>query len=150
MIQRIQSLYILLAFFLGLISLFIPWVTYQQSDVTFVFKLFSSDQTVLSAMLTSTMVAIFCAIALGSLISFKNRKRQMMLVKVTMAIALMVISAFAFDHYQNIQALKVDGELSMNYGLPAVFPVINLILLWLANRGVKKDEDLIKSVDRLR
>lgn len=73
-----------------------------------------------------------------------------MLVKVTMAIALMVISAFAFDHYQNIQALKVDGELSMNYGLPAVFPVINLILLWLANRGVKKDEDLIKSVDRLR
>lgn len=150
MIQRIQSLYILLAFFLGLISLFIPWVTYQQSDVTFVFKLFSSDQTVLSAMLTSTMVAIFCAIALGSLISFKNRKRQMMLVKVTMAIALMVISAFAFDHYQNIQALKVDGELSMNYGLPAVFPVINLILLWLAHRGVKKDEDLIKSVDRLR
>lgn len=150
MIQRIQSLYILLAFFLGLISLYIPWVTYQQSDVSFVFKLFSSDQAVLSAMLTSTMVAVFCAIALGSLISFKNRKRQMMLVKVTMVIALLVISAFAFDHYQNIQVLKVDGELSMNYGLPAVFPVINLILLWLAHRGVKKDEDLIKSVDRLR
>ena len=62
----------------------------------------------------------------------------------------MLLLCFDFDHYQKIERLKALGEVTMSYGFPIIFPVVNLILLWLAHRGVKKDEDLIRSVDRLR
>ncbi len=74
----------------------------------------------------------------------------MNLIKLSMMLSILVILGFAFDHYNNIQSLSAVGDLTMSYELPVVFPVVNLILLWLALRGVKKDEDLIKSVDRLR
>ena len=114
------------------------------------FKTFSSEQTSMGGMLTSILVALFSALALIIVGSFKKRARQMWLIKLAMVLAVLVLIGFAFDHYQNIQALKLNGELDMNYGLPVIFPPASLILLWLAYRGVKKDEDLIKSVDRLR
>jgi glucan phosphoethanolaminetransferase (alkaline phosphatase superfamily) len=150
MIQRIQSLYLFLVLLLLLLSFFISWVTYYQADSAFIFEPLSSDPSALSVMLTSVMVLVFGAITLAALVSFKSRKRQMTLVRTAIVFAFLIIAAFAFDHYQNIQVLKANGEMTMNYGLPAVFPLVNLILLWMAHRGVKKDEDLIKSVDRLR
>ena len=36
------------------------------------------------------------------------------------------------------------------YLIRIVIPVVNLILLLLASRGIKKDDDLVKSYDRLR
>jgi hypothetical protein len=38
----------------------------------------------------------------------------------------------------------------IDYGLGMYLPVIALAFTFLANRGIKKDEDLVKSVDRLR
>jgi len=71
MIQRIQSFYLLLAFLLGLISLFLPWVTYLQGDMILAFKTFSSEQTSMGGMLTSILVALFSALALIIVGSFK-------------------------------------------------------------------------------
>ena len=37
-----------------------------------------------------------------------------------------------------------------NYGLALVFPIIGVLFAFLGNKNVKKDEMLIKSVDRIR
>ena len=150
MIQRIQSLYLFLSLLLGLMSLFIPWVTYEQGEVAYVFEAFHFNAELINTTATSLLIILLSALVAVGLISFKNRKLQMRLIKTAMFLSMMLLLGFAFDHYQNIERLKALGEVTMSYGFPIIFPVVNLILLWLAHRGVKKDEDLIRSVDRLR
>jgi hypothetical protein len=41
-------------------------------------------------------------------------------------------------------------NLRANYLLPAFLPVVMVVCLFLAARGIYKDEKLIKSLDRLR
>jgi hypothetical protein len=45
----------------------------------------------------------------------------------------------------------LSGEaLVSEKGIGMFFPIIVILLLVLANKAIKKDEDLVKSVDRLR
>ena len=53
---------------------------------------------------------------------------------------LMVIAAIEGDSY----------ELDVAYFIGMAFPLVNLVLEILAIRGIKKDIELLKSVDRLR
>ena len=48
-------------------------------------------------------------------------------------------------------SLILPGEAAVSEkGIGMFFPVIVILLLVLANKAIKKDEDLVKSVDRLR
>jgi hypothetical protein len=48
-------------------------------------------------------------------------------------------------------SLTVSGEASVSEkGIGMFIPIIVIVLLALANKAIKKDEDLVKSVDRLR
>ena len=47
--------------------------------------------------------------------------------------------------------LNLSGEIEISEkGIGSAIPLVTIILLVLANRAIKKDEDLVKSVDRLR
>jgi len=49
------------------------------------------------------------------------------------------------------QSLNLSGEtLVSEKGIGLVLPIIVVLLLVMANKAIKKDEDLVKSVDRLR
>jgi ABC-type polysaccharide transport system permease subunit len=49
------------------------------------------------------------------------------------------------------QSLNVSGETQVSEkGIGIFLPIISIVLLALANKAIKKDEDLVKSVDRLR
>ena len=41
-------------------------------------------------------------------------------------------------------------EISTSYGLGLIIPLVEMVLLFLASLGINKDENLIKSLDRLR
>ena len=43
---------------------------------------------------------------------------------------------------------KLEADITWKY--PVIFPVIALIFNYLAMRGIAKDENLVKSLDRLR
>ncbi len=51
-----------------------------------------------------------------------------------------------------VQIAQLKQELGMvaSYKLPCVFPLIGAVLVFLAYRGIKKDEELVKSYDRIR
>jgi hypothetical protein len=59
---------------------------------------------------------------------------------------LIILNALLF--YQFL-GLKSAGVMFF-YRLPFIFPVISAILTYLAFRSIKKDDDLVKSYDRLR
>jgi hypothetical protein len=131
MIQRIQSIYLLVATIaMALISFKVPvWTLNEQlfmaQDDTKMFIL-----TVAGALLS--LIGIFM---------FKNRKLQMKLIRLIVLVE-MVIGVRLFMVLQEFEV-----SLNTNCILLLAFAFVALIM---AYRGVKKDDDLVRSVDRIR
>lgn len=129
MLQRIQSVWLLLAL-LGSIFLI-----YTSEDVV----IYNSPYLFLGLCVVALLTE---AIAL---FSFRNRKLQIRLANIGMLLNALLIGLTLY------WLLKLSG--GMNFpekGIEPVFPVISWISLAIANVFIKKDERLVKSVDRLR
>ena len=131
MIQRIQSIYLLgAAISMTLISFKVP--VYNLNETLFM----AQDDT---KMFVLTIVgAIF---SLLSLFMFKNRKFQMKLIRFTVLIQ-MIIGIRIFMLFNKFEVI-------LNYSFLFLM-TFTLIALIMAYRGVKKDDDLVRSVDRIR
>lgn len=155
MIQRIQSLFLFLAALSAAIMFVFPLANfYGDSNFTFyVYKLaFHDPEPSLQLspyFLLPLMGVIILIILLASLaiFSFKNRKRQMTLTKISMALTLVLLAGY-FLGYMGILEKAVGNP--PEYQFSSFMPVLVFIFLFLANRGINKDEKLIKSMDRLR
>ncbi|MGH1385877.1 DUF4293 domain-containing protein [Kordia sp.] len=137
MIQRIQSLYMLL-------------VAAIAGGLTFVFSLYTlEDKVEVFAKDDPLYLGLFmasAALALITIFLFKNRKLQFVLNRFNILFHLILLGIFVY------RMLSVSGEIDKisEKGIGVVLPLISIVLLVLANRAIKKDEDLVKSVDRLR
>lgn len=136
MIQRRQSLYLLLVVILNalLLSIIPLW---KQEDGEWVF---ASD-------FMESMIAVIAslAFALFSIFLFKNRKLQFVLGRLNILINFFAIGFFVYT------ALNLPGEFEISEkGIGGLIPLVSIVFLALANKAIKKDEDLVKSVDRFR
>ena len=131
MIQRIQSIYLLVAAIsMTLISFKVP--VYNLNETLFM----AQDDT---KMFVLTIVgAIF---SLLGLFMFKNRKFQMKLIRLTVLIQ-MIIGIRIFMLFNKFEVVLNNSFLFLM--------TFTLIALIMAYRGVKKDDDLVRSVDRIR
>lgn len=129
MLQRIQTVWIFLAV-LGAVFL----------NIT------AQDFDVLGAYLTinvSTVILILFGVS--SIFSFRNRKRQILLNNISIIINALLIGLLAY------WLLNLSGGISIpEKGIEPVFPFLSIVCLLLANMFIRKDERLVKSVDRLR
>ena len=136
MLQRIQTIYLLCAVGIsaGLIYVFELWVT--EADL----KVFADDVNyVFAAFLTSAFLSLV------SIFRYKNRKSQFMLGRLNIILNFILLGFFAY------QSLNISGEAFVSEkGIGIFLPILSIVLLALANKAIKKDEDLVKSVDRLR
>ncbi|MGC6431461.1 MAG: DUF4293 domain-containing protein [Jejuia sp.] len=136
MLQRIQTVYLLLAAAnaLGLVFEFHLWVTNDGLAV------FAKDQLpYFAAFLVSGVLALI------TIFLFKNRKLQFVLGRLNIILNFILLGFFVY------LSLNVSGEtLVSEKGIGMFLPIISIVLLALANKAIKKDEDLVKSVDRLR
>lgn len=129
MLQRIQTIWMLLSV-LAAAFLFITG-----DDV----QLFGNLSIINIASIILVLIGVF------SLISFKNRKLQILLNKISIIINALLIGILSY------WLLNLSG--GMNFpekGIEPLFPFIAVICLLIANVYIKKDEKLVKSVDRLR
>ncbi len=136
MLQRIQSIYLALVFILS-------------SVLPFVFPLWKLDGEPFYFMMNIVYAIFFglsTALALLSIISFKKRQQQFVMNRLNMILNLILIGLFVY------RALNLPGETSAvsEKGIGMFLPIISIVMLVLANKAIKKDEDLVKSVDRLR
>jgi peptidoglycan/LPS O-acetylase OafA/YrhL len=146
MIQRIQSLFLLLAG-AGAFSLFaLPFATTQDSVASSpllndaVFNL--QDNVILLI-----LFVLGGALSLGAIFLFKNRKLQMRLARISFIANLLGMVVVAFLYLNDaVNQANVDPK----DGIGAYMPIISMILLFLAIRYIKKDDTLVKSMDRLR
>ncbi|MCW3461938.1 DUF4293 domain-containing protein [Chitinophaga nivalis] len=146
MIQRIQSLYLLLAAGGGTAALFYNLWKAKLSNGTETYVNASSNYLLFVLYTIIILVALIC------IFLFKKRKLQF---RLTIFNILFTTGAIAYQYYivqETANKLSTGGTTiaSASY-LPASFlPILIIIFLFLAARGIYKDEKLIKSLDRLR
>ncbi|MDB4088156.1 DUF4293 domain-containing protein [Flavobacteriales bacterium] len=150
MIQRIQTVYLAISAFCLALTFFISFSNYDIMGANEIFNAtginFEGDFTFLPVIFNVGLSIIF---AFVSIISFKNRKTQLKLnlVNYLIIIALIVLIFINFNGIENGMELSED---SIHYGIGMFLPIISLVCLFMANRAIKSDERLIKSMDRIR
>ena len=143
MIQRIQSIYLLIV---GIISGGLTFVCSLWSSVKA--TVFSVDLFSSATLLLKTIPSAFFLSAILSVITiflYSNRKLQFVLGRLNILTNLFLLGVLVYV------SQTLSGETAVSEkGIGMFFPIISIVLLVLANKAIKKDEDLVKSVDRLR
>ena len=137
MIQRIQTIYLLLAFVVtGILLFFIPLWTLNDGKAFYFMQ--SQVYTILLGLSTT--------LTLLSIVSYKKRQNQFVIGRLNIILNLILLGLFVY------RSLNISGEtvLVSEKGIGMFLPILAIVLLVLANKAIKKDEDLVKSVDRLR
>jgi hypothetical protein len=144
MIQRIQSVYLLIATLLsgGLIFMLKLWVNEEGVDF-FVFDSFSSNSLLLKVMAVLFFVSAF--LTLIAIFQFKKRQLQFVLGRLSILINFIILGIVVYFS-QNL-----SGETTVSEkGIGLMIPILTILFVAIANKAIKKDDELVKSVDRLR
>ena len=86
-----------------------------------------------------------------SIFDFKNRKRQVMMVQISLI--LLVALAVGILMYPDMAGIPVEDSLSdltIDFNWNIIFVALPWILTYLAIRKIKKDEAMVRSADRMR
>lgn len=160
MIQRIQSVYLLLAALTLALLFMLPLYTvdlvvdgntklfkimvtgtYEKgiTDVAYTLIRVNRPQFfITSIMILGLLVCIFL---------YRDRKRQLRVVRlwIILEFALMIFLLSMAKHEMNIL-----GKSSAKYGYGAFLPSLSVVFTALASRAIRKDEALVRAADRLR
>ncbi len=141
MIQRIQSLWLLLAGIAGLITYKMPLWSGKLQDGS-IKNFVGSENLALFASIVATCLLGFITIFL-----FRNRKTQknLSLLGMLLSVGIIALEFFSVDSYKSSL-----NFMESSWQIGAIMPILMVILFFLAYQGIRNDEKLIKSVDRLR
>ena len=137
MIQRIQTIYLILALVVtGVLPYLFP--LWQLNDGTEFYFMSNMLYTVLFGL--STTLSLLC------ILFYKKRQNQFVMNRLNILLNLILLGLFVY------YSLNLSGETVMvsEKGIGMFLPIVAIVFLVLANKAIKKDEDLVKSVDRLR
>ena len=136
MLQRIQTLYLLISAIIagGLIFVFHLWTT--ENDV----PVYAKDNLVYLLMFLGSAL-----LSLISIFKYKTRQTQFVLGRLNIILNFILLGLFVY------RSLNLSGETDVSEkGIGILLPIFSIVFLVLANKAIKKDEDLVKSVNRLR
>lgn len=140
MIQRIQTVWFLIAtLLLGLTFLF---DIYKQTSIADLANLSLGND-----LLGIITVSVAMLLSFYTIFLFKNRKKQITfawfsIISALVAFAYLYIACDRYTEQYNI----VDGH----YWIGLFMPLLSLVFLFMGLFGIRKDQKLIKSLDRLR
>ncbi|TVQ86877.1 MAG: DUF4293 family protein [Bacteroidetes bacterium] len=155
MLQRIQSVYLFLVFIFALLFLILPVATLNIGDDTHVIRLWGVSQETAELLfeynrvlgiLSILLAFIVMILAIFTTFQYKKRLYQIRLGKLNILLhIMMVVSTFFY-----LDVLKKGWEDFFSYGAAIIFPLLSMVLILMANRAIRRDEQLIRSADRLR
>jgi hypothetical protein len=164
MLQRIQTLFLALAAIALIVLFFYPIATITEfSEIQS--KILETDYynlkitgfsdpspdsipvmnrfVFIPALVIVIMIIILIVYAIGR---YKHRIHQLKLVKISIFLNIILVAGI----FLNYPKLFTTGQIRIESGMGAYFPLISLVFLVIANRYILKDEKLVRSSDRLR
>lgn len=154
MIQRIQTIYLLLVAILIGTFYFFPFASFViEQDMSIchlsISGLIPDASGAKPLFLVKPVIILLSLILLVDIVAIALYKRRMLQIKICIAsIVLLVGLQGLLYYYINVAGHQLGSAPS--YKLIFVFPLISAVLTYLAIRGIAKDEALIRSLDRLR
>ena len=151
MIQRIQSVYLLIVTILLVVTLCQPVGTFVEADaitahsfkplgVSFADGTFQSTWGMFGLLLVSAIIAF------ATIFLFRNRMLQ---VRMTIFNSLLLIGYYiVFGVF--LYSLKADMTATYRIGWALCLPAVCIILNYLAFRAIYRDEIMVRAADRLR
>jgi 4-amino-4-deoxy-L-arabinose transferase-like glycosyltransferase len=155
MIQRIQSLYLLLTSLLSVLFLsgsFLTFLNNSETEITVNFRgIWQSagegNVTLIGHQIVlSVLIILILLISIAAIFLYRNRKFQMKLTIAIIFLAAASVAVMVFYSFSIIRKFNVD----IVPGIKMFMPLIIIIFGILAYRRIEKDENLIRSYDRLR
>ena len=136
MIQRIQTVYLIVsALVMGALFIWFPTILGEDGSVII-------DR---SEPLVFGLISISIIFTIISILNFKKRQSQFVINRLNIISNFILLGVFVY------RSLTLSGEaLVSEKGIGVFIPIISIVFLVLANKAIKRDEDLVKSVDRLR
>ena len=147
MIQRIQTAYLLIA---GLLTASLYKLKFAElvvnGDVYFFNAkgIFNGDEMVFNGIPILIFIGIITLLHFVIIGLYKKRIRQ---IRVTVFTILLLIGLFGMFFYFTFAGFD-DAKVA--FKVPVAFPVVAIILDWLAIRSIGKDEALVRSLNRIR
>lgn len=142
MIQRVQSLFLLLTTLLSGVLFFIPLFELPAAAADIAPRLFMIGSNAL-------LLTLCAAIGISSFIVifiYRNRPFQLKACRLIL-ILIFILIALLFYTSDTISS-GLDQKVLFKIG--TYLPMLQVIFVFLAHRGIKKDDELVKSADRLR
>ena len=154
MIQRIQTLYLLAIVVLSCLAFFLPTASFYISESDIPFKLNYQGIEGVDNMNTWSLKiisGIIPIIALVTIFLFKQRATQIRLSLTNMFLMLGWYVIFFMTVIQSANTMSAEWpDVRWIPNVSASFPLVCIILSWLAIRAIGKDIALLKSLNRLR
>lgn len=153
MIQRIQSVYLLLAAILMAATVCTPLaILFDMQHYSF--YLFKStglfeNATILAypTYAVAVLAAVAALLSFVTIFLFKKRKVQIKLCYILLLVIVLFYAVFAIYLYTALGVLNIEFS-KVLYGL--ALPAISFVLTVLALSKIKADEKLIQSLNRIR
>lgn len=157
MIQRIQTIYLIIGavacilllntfFALGSLSDDAPVVLEAASGTTFDDGKFTiSDNVVILA-----ITCLASLLAILSIFLYRKRSLQAQLTSFFILLAVVINGLGFYLMYQDLLQVQENIQTSFQVTLGSFLPAIALICGFLALKGIRKDDKIVKSMDRLR
>lgn len=150
MLQRIQTIYLLVSIIFFGFTNFFPIASGNLFELyTYgIFAIGGEPITEISTYYFILPMALAAGLTVLAIFLFNNRKNQMAVVRLTFVLYAISFALLAFC-IKDCQQLLVNDE-SMSLRTSFYTPFISLLLNMLALRAIRKDDKLIRSVDRIR
>lgn len=147
-IQRIQSVYLLIAIILMVVFAFFPALTFELGGRQFVYGALEAGKVGVTHIdpLMLTLIILISLIALMDIFLYKNLQRQMtvcfvdILIGIAMIVAICVVAV--------VESRREGIVITPQWYL--ILPVLSIIFLMLAHKSMSNDKKKLRDADRLR
>jgi len=147
MIQRIQTIYILVSALLvgSLIKLKFADLSVNNELYTFVAKgIYNGEELLFNGLAILIFIPIIALLHVIVIFLYKKRILQIRILVFSIVLLLGLFGLFFYFTYAGFTGAKVA------FKVPVVFPILAIILDYLAIRAIGKDEALVRSLNRIR
>lgn len=151
MIQRIQTVYLALAVILLVLCCCMPLADFEPVGMGLSATMYSlvtlnadgSIQNYIPSVLFG-IVVLTELVSILAIMGYHNRRSQMKMCSMAMILNLFWLIGYG------VIVFTLKGEETFHPRFAACLPLVALILTWLARKAIKKDDDLVRSADRIR
>jgi len=154
MIQRIQTIFLFIAFILSILAFFFPIANFSFDESWIILGLlgvenYSIQEISINTLPLMIIMGIIGLIAFMTIFLYKNRIAQIRILRFGILLNVVYLALLFFFYVPDIEEVTgTTAEYITQAGI--YFPIAILGLFLLGSRFIMKDEKLIRSADRIR